>query len=274
MREITQLSELQTILKEILSKFADYCENHNLTYCLYGGTLLGAVRHGDIIPWDDDVDVCMPRPDYDRFIELQKTDKIPGCTLYGPQTENYIYPFLKVSLDGTKVTEKYLEKKYSVFGIYLDVFPIDGRPDYDEKQFAKLYRKLERLKFKKALACGNYSDISNIPSKVYHYARRWVHTGFRGYKHFLNELTDIPCGEEFNYNNASNTICLYSAYVKKLRVPKEEYSNLALYQFGSRQYYGVENYHEYLTQLYGDYMKLPPEEKRVSIHHADFYVGK
>ena len=273
MRKITDLLELQTILKGILSRFADYCDKYNLTYCLYGGTLLGAVRHGDIIPWDDDVDVCMPRPDYDRFIDLQRNCKISECTVFGPWIDNYIYPFLKVSLDGTIVIEKYLEKKYSIFGCYLDVFPIDGRPNnYNDKQFKALYSELDSLKFKKAVACGNYSTIPDIIRKSYHYARRWWETGFKSYKYYLNKLLEIPQKKEFDYCASEESMCLYSAYVKKLKIPKAAYSDLELYQFGDRKYPAVKDYDTYLTQLYGDYMKLPPEEKRISLHNADFYV--
>ena len=273
MQEIKDISELQTILKRILSTFADYCDEHNLTYALYGGTLLGAVRHGDIIPWDDDVDVCMPRPDYEKLIELEKTKKIPGCTLCGPWMDNYIYPFLKVSLDATKVVERYLEKRYSVFGIYLDIFPIDACPvNYKEREFTQLYGKLEKLKYHKALACGAYSDIKSLPSKTYRYLRRWINNGNHSYRYYLDKMTDIPKQIEFDYEKAVDTLCLYSAYVKKLRVAKEEYSNLKLYKFGDREYYGVKNYHEYLTQIYGDYMTLPPVEKRQSIHHSDYYI--
>lgn len=272
MREIIELDELQSILKDILSVFADYCDSHNLFYSLYGGTMLGAVRHHDIIPWDDDVDVCMPRPDYEKLIALQSTDPVPGCTLFVPGMKNYIYPYLKVSLNGSKVYETFLEEKYSVFGIYIDVFPMDGYPvNYSETQFLKICDELESYKRAKGFACIDYRRKKSLLKLVYNFANRCFYTKGKKYDYFLEKMVNTAKRTEFCFEDADYLMCLYSAYARKLKIMKKDFMERRLYQFGNRTYYGVKDFDKYLAQLYGDYMKLPPVEKRKSIHQSKFY---
>lgn len=274
MREITNLSELQTILKDILSVFADYCDKHNLFYSLYGGTMLGAIRHQDIIPWDDDVDVCMPRPDYDKLISLQETDPIPGCMLFAPGMRDYIYPFLKVSMNGTRVRETYLESRYSVFGIYIDVFPMDGYPlNFSDTQFLQICDKLDNFKSSKTMACMNCRRENRF-KEVLLYIKKCLITNGHKFDYYLKKIVSIAEDTEFKYDDAEYLVCLYSAYIKKLKIKKSDYMERRLYQLGNREYYGIKNYDIYLFQLYGDYMKLPPVEKRQSIHYAKFYVNE
>jgi lipopolysaccharide cholinephosphotransferase len=123
------LVRLQYVLVRMTDQLFRYCREHDLTMTLVAGSALGAVRHGDFIPWDDDIDLGMLRADFDRFIELFRHEPVPGMVLHSWQTEpDYPYSFAKVRLDGTRIGETDFEGKQIHPGIFVDVFPFDEAP--------------------------------------------------------------------------------------------------------------------------------------------------
>ena len=121
------LEEHQKVLYEILYTVDDFCKEYKIRYCLAYGTLLGAVRHHGIIPWDDDIDIFMEREEYNRFEELVMKHPIKGYTLNSIHTtKGYYYPFIKFSKNGTYVKEPF--NYVPPIGINIDVFPLDGCP--------------------------------------------------------------------------------------------------------------------------------------------------
>lgn len=142
--------DLRKIQLNILKKVTSFCKNQKINYSLYGGTLLGAVRHKGYIPWDDDIDISMPRPDYTKFIKEfhligDPNLKIHDLSIY----KNYPYSFIKVSDERTLFVEK-SNINYTL-GVNIDIFPIDGLPS-SEKESIKImkrstfYRNLTELK--------------------------------------------------------------------------------------------------------------------------------
>lgn len=125
-RKMTR-EEVHAELRRILGEFVTFCENHDLRYFLAYGSLLGAVREGDIIPWDDDMDVLMPRPDYDRFLDLYSEADHPGFFLFAPGSGGYPSSWAKLVSLRTKfeATDHYFPEDY---GVFMDVFPLDGIP--------------------------------------------------------------------------------------------------------------------------------------------------
>ena len=139
MKDIS-LEELRKIQISILDEFSIFCEENKLNYLLTGGTLIGAVRHKGFIPWDDDIDVAMPRADYERFLSSFNVEGYRIITPYN--NEKYVYPFAKLVNSKTRIIEH--TDTDSDLGIYIDIFPIDYIP---QKSIKSYYRKRKIFEF-------------------------------------------------------------------------------------------------------------------------------
>lgn len=145
--EIRDNKDVQELLMYLFEKFKIICESNNFRYYAFGGTLLGAVRHSGFIPWDDDIDIGMPRADYEEFLDFMKNyndDSIIEVMNY--PRKNYAYPFAKFCLKDSYLLEDYIQK-YAEIKLYMDIFPIDGYPpeELEGKHFSKL-RLLKKIR--------------------------------------------------------------------------------------------------------------------------------
>ena len=120
----------------------EICEAHQLTYFCVGGTVIGAVRHGGMIPWDDDIDIAMPRPDYDRFLKLCKTIDLGHYELATPEMKGYPFFFSKFCDKDTSLIE--IENVPCLYGIYIDIFPIDGTSS-DKAEATRMMKTFKRV---------------------------------------------------------------------------------------------------------------------------------
>lgn len=261
------------ILMGCLHKFAEICETHQLTYFCVGGTVIGAVRHGGMIPWDDDIDVAMPRPDYDRFLQLCKTIDLGHYELATPEMKGYPFFFSKFCDKDTSLIE--IENVPCLYGIFIDIFPIDGTSS-DKAEATQMMKNFKRISNKidatiAHLTFGEYLSLLFQP-------KQWGRMAFQTAafllgretirKRLINKLNAIATSHDFN---ASQYIANYGgAWAEKEIHPKEWILPLTKKHFEDTEVYIPGNYHEYLTQMYGDYMQLPPEEKRISHHNHAF----
>lgn len=145
---------------EIAVEIKRICEKHDIKYFLIAGTLLGAVRHKGFIPWDDDMDIGLLREDYERFVDLCKTELSDQFELINEELPNYGLPFIKIQLKGTTFLEKSAPKYPCGNGIYVDCFPIDRMPDGKYKQM--LQGKLLDFTRLAVLKKSGYAGLSNM----------------------------------------------------------------------------------------------------------------
>lgn len=270
MVEIQKTEEIQALLYDLTKAFHEICEKHNLYYVAFGGTMLGAVRHQAFIPWDDDIDVCMPRKDYEKFCEIAAEQYADKYVLKKYPQENYIYDYAKFCMKDSRLIEYDLRKKLSELMLYIDVFPVDGYPQPDEE--AAHFKKLKH--YNKARCNGCYRAlITNVWWKKPYAAIKFLKfLPYRiiGPQHFVEKAIEESKKYDFD---ASEYVSMQGAgWNEKGKLAKETFLNRKLYPFGDIEIWGISDYHEHLTRLYGDYMTPPPEEKRVTNHAYRLYV--
>ena len=263
------MNELQAKQLLILKHFIAVCEKHHLQYFLVGGSCLGAIRHQGFIPWDDDIDVGMPRDDYDKFIELQS--EFEG-TPYFIQTFKsdpcYIYNYGKLRDSSTTYIEKAYKNHRINHGVWIDIFPIDGMSK-EAKPREKLAKRIRHVWFQ--------VYFSYLPS-----LRRKVHK-----QTWLKDIClNIVAGLFYIFDIAHYRNKYVEKYVRKIPLSecamagnmfgfnmKREAMDVKIYQefikvpFEDIEAYVPKDYDTYLRNLYGDYMKLPPVDKQVGHHY-------
>lgn len=257
MVEINTIEEIKERAVKVLLDIDDFCRKNDIKYFLAYGTLIGAVRHNGFIPWDDDIDIMMPRPDYEKFNRLYNSEKF-GKLVAGDK--DYVYPFTKVYDKETQIIEKTNVKK-QILGIYVDIFPLDGLPPLEEEQRAfndQVYKIKHKITIKYTMISKSNSILKNIlliPAHI-------LLAPFK-YEKLAKEI-DIKA-QAYSYDESENVACLvwnsrYSFF------PKAWYKDLIDHDFEGHLFPIPSEYDKLLTFIYGDYMTLPPEEQRVFTH--------
>ena len=258
------MTELQNSLLDILKWFNAFCETNNLRYYLLGGTMLGAARHKGFIPWDDDIDVGMPRKDYEKMIKILSGDNNRGkYVLETPDTpsKDFFYAFSKIYDTTTTLIEntKYKIKR----GIYIDVFPLDGIGNSEEeskKNFKKVTFHYNMLLSRIGGIRKGRNWFKNVAVRF----MRLVPSFILNDKKLLSKV--VSTCKLYEYDNCSWVGNLLGAWRFKEIMPKEIIGEPTEYEFEGLKVSGVADADTYLTYLYGDWRKLPPKEKQVSHH--------
>ncbi len=250
------------------------CEKYDIKYYIIAGTLLGAVRHKSAIPWDDDMDIGMFRDDYERFLELCKTELSDTMFVEDFSTDkHYALPFAKIMLKDTVMVERSTKDNPTPKSVYVDIFPFDNVPDSDSlrsKQNRKTY-------FLKRLL------LAKLGYKVYgekDFVKRLVYTVLRFIATFRNaesiHQTLYNSMTEYNTIDTKKVTNIGGAYgYYKEMLDKEWFKNSAELPFSDITLSAPGEYISYLEYFYGDYMKLPPEDKRGNRHSiVEFDFGK
>lgn len=258
------LEEQRNIQMELLNEFKNLCDNNNLMYFLGGGTLLGAIRHKGYIPWDDDKDLMMPRRDYENLLKIfNQNCKDNHKLLTYINTKDYYYSFAKVVDTNTTLLEGNL-RPIKNLGIYIDIFPIDFLPN-DEKEIEKIFKKYSLLY--KAISTYKYSDISKVTTNKIKLFAKEIVLCFLKIFNLVPKILKTLDQMAIKYQDTSKVACISGKYAEKEIMPRSFIENYELADFEGEKYKIPKGYDEYLTKHYGNYMELPPEEKRITEHN-------
>ena len=266
-QEVTDIREIQQMELGIMEYIHEICQKIGVKYFLAYGSLIGAVRHKGFIPWDDDMDICMLREDYEKLQDylISNPDERYEVMSY-KNNLNYVYPFMKVQDNHTYLLEEDVRID-SNMGIYVDIFPVDG---YEND--ANFKNKMTKLIKKRQLSCYTFKGITNTKS-------------------VLNSLIRYISVIIFYFTNTNKYVAQIEELAKSRKVSDYEEVDYLIYKdmnkpvwrrewleqvttgtFEGKKFTIPKKYHEILTSDYGDYMQLPPVEQRVS--HHDFKLWK
>lgn len=257
MKEMT-LQEIQTLQLNMMQKIHDFCVSNNIRYSLGGGTLLGAIRHKGYIPWDDDIDIMMPRPDYERFIrEFQGAD--PELTVQNYYTDNSFHR------EWTRVCNNKTLLVYvlAVGGVFIDVFPVDGLPDENKTvEYLDVIKGL-RVKLWRTTKKKKESIQENYYlSRLKFYLRKIF---FPGRKQVISEYEKLF--DSYPFETAKYAGAIIGVYGIKEHMEADVFKKYILVPFEGHQFYAIADYDAYLKKHYDNYMQLPPKEKQKSEHN-------
>lgn len=253
----------------LLRSFDSFCKNHNLRYSLAGGTLLGAVRHKGFIPWDDDIDLNMPRPDWDALIDLR--DEFFDCTGFR------IIPYFGSDINATPFV-KIINPKIRIQSaseresshLWIDILPVDGLPTSIAKT-KRVYQHANYLRRPLMIAVSTPESGHTALRCLF---KRFVGPLLRAFnaERLFGAKLDtfsrvIPYGTTPYVGGIS-----WGMYGAGERVPLEGFENLVSLEFEGQKFSCMSCWDEYLHGLYGDYMQLPPADKRVTHELCAWYV--
>lgn len=251
------LDEIHAELLNLLETFDQFAHENDLRYSLDAGTLLGAVRHGGFIPWDDDLDVIMPRPDFERMIELAGQVPADHKVSY-VETDGTTFPFVKFVNQRIGVEEGAWRDRERF--LWLDVFPADGMSDNDAENQQDFKRSSKLQYYRLFQTYPSLNPLLNVVKTPI----RWAMDLYSPARKTVRKITELATQRPFE----GSTWCrdLVCANNPDARIRTEDFSNLVPIEFCGKSFLAVPHWDEYLTSQYGDYMQLPPEDQRTTHH--------
>ena len=253
-----QLKELESLVY-----FDNFCREHELTYFLLGGCVIGAVRHNGFIPWDDDIDVMMPRRDYERMLKLWKEHesserflmlKTDGKVFTG----NCFATLIDTSATMVKENQKDIDVPH---GIVTDVFPLDGCPDGRLQRYMQYYHALMYSLYITEVVPSNHGALVRLAGSLLLKLVRSRKRRTKIWKKHEKKMTRYG----FHTHKKSTELCAGPHYMRN-EYPQEAFKEVVYHEFEGLQMPIPKGYDAYLKMAFGDYMELPPEDKQVPHH--------
>lgn len=264
MEELT-LRQMQEGALNILKKLDGICREQGLRYFLFYGTLIGAIRHKGFIPWDDDLDVAMPRPDFDRLVEYcrrHREELLPMRLMTVDDNPRYVYPIARFS--DTRYRVKYQGIRDYGLGLFVDIYPLDGCGDTEEEARAWVQQPMRDVKFINCCAADRFT-----PSR-----RGWLHTpaklaGFawarlHGSAHYIHRIE--AWARQKDYEKCRYVGCTVWDTKWNIVFLREDLEKTLYVPFEDAEFPIPAGYDRMLRHTYGDYMTPPPPEHRIGQH--------
>lgn len=274
MKEMS-IKDIQRISLEILKDVHSFCVEHGINYTLFGGTMIGAIRHKGFIPWDDDVDIAMPRPDYERFLSIYQSKN--GYKLFPSGAKGNYLAFSRVcEMQETLVVNEKAPWSNEPTGVWIDIFPLDGAPD-NKDECIKLLRYLRKLWVRCCYARGarssfgvadNYVEKAKLLMKKIVFNNRIISNEMVVSK-FIKEASSIGWGQTNHFWN-----CSYLRYGMKEYQEMGDYKSSVLVPFEGENFFVCNGFDHLMRTKYGNYMQLPEKSKQISNHRYVSYFWK
>lgn len=265
--------EWNATILDILKAFMKICKDNELTYYCCAGTAIGAVRHHGIIPWDDDIDVIMPRPDYDRLLEIAKTANFGKYEIITPyDDETYPLYFSKLSNRNTTLIED--RQIPCVIGLYVDIFPLDATDDDVAKakrlkdRYTKIINRLNAVSTHNTF--GEYLSLLKKKEKWGRFAIKTLAFFCRSAlrRHLIRQMDRLS--HLYDYDKAKNVQVYTGSYGHREVFPKSWLGKGKEFPFEDTTVMLPECYDEYLRHFFNDYMQFPPVEQRIEKHNRAY----
>lgn len=266
MKQINHQESMEYALG-ILKRFDRLCQDNGLRYSVAYGTMIGCIRHKGFIPWDDDIDVMMPRADYEKLLQLQFHEG-PYELRHYRYTDGYYYPFAKMIDNRTLLKE--VNRCEQSMGIFIDVFPFDFLPDgyvYTDNSLKTMKKHWDDM-----LKIGMSLKNPNAQTKIH---RRIGRCFYYCMVHpFRKQLLALKEGKYLKAQKTDSdlTFCQFSSFKKGSFITENEWKNIIRMPFEDTEVCVLAAYDRILKGVYGDYMQLPPEEKRVCPHQIQIWL--
>lgn len=253
------LKHLQKVQIMILKDFIKICEENNINYFVYGGTLLGTIRHEGFIPWDDDIDVIMFRKDFEKFNKIMENKPNQKYNFFNVlNEETYHYTFARLFLKNTLYEEDWNNQVDYVQNIYIDIFILDNVPNNSIKRFIHKWSSftLNQLTMYSIIKFDNTSKLKKIVQNAIYYLLKILPVSPNSIK--------LKCVKTFSkyVNEECDQVCDFPAICQMPIYNKKDWLPLKKAKFENMEVNIPNNPDSILTRIYGNYMELPPKEKR------------
>ena len=272
-----RMNSIQQVQLNLLKNFIAVCEKHQLTYYLFGGSALGAIRHQGFIPWDDDLDIAMPRPDFDRLMALKNEFKHPAFLQTIHTDRYYSYPYAKLRNSDTTFIETVFAPAQINHGIWVDIFPLDGMSTTKQATqvksmkpyllwfqwyFAYIPNLIHPIQWNKNFLSSVLINIAAVVFALFN-----LNNG-------MAKAVEQSC-KKISWEKATLVGPYLTMYFNKEALPKEVFGVGTDAIFEGMKVKVPSDFHRYLSTIFGNYMRMPAETKRIAKHsHSGLNVKK